>query len=684
MEQLYLIKYNLFKGGAEIRINKHEFITTNVYQSIQTILYDANIDRRTTAILRFLNTEKILREKLSHIPTELYYCFAMYINFFYILFGTGSQDSLIEILFEVFNPDSTIQHPFFVQLYLLGINNDTNQNFLFDQLLILLVSLVGNQNPINPEYYRKCITIIVNQLSIRRRYVDSILSVYEKKILQPIVFQIQLLRILQYNWKLNNVLSFLFVIKDSSILRLRRYTMNEVVNGRTITVDASEVQDDLDTRAKYLFNILYKNQNIENLYILDGHGRFLFYLLHYIFSNTGLFMISSTQKRRLVIHVVELDHVVHEWHEHFFPKEVVLDFLEIHIKNHLGNILDYLKGSLDNNDTNSFYYLNFCSFGTEIPTERIIDGTREITPERTIDGLVEILRNMLGDRYHGVLVSYQDRHLNHIKSYHELNEMPNLQVSKRGNFVTKHFIHSNFLVKCNEILLDSRNRGILEVERFQRAFPLPYFTNSFVFIQTPETLYDLLLYYHVRIPITEYKTFAITDKLPILLDAIGYNRIDQLHQLPEDKLYKIASIFHEQDKLSQMINNIKEQLKKRQIDYSSGEEELFFSQTEQDRFLTIQSEIIQGPIKFIESKGPKYRRRGANTARTELKSILPELSFVSTDFYPTQLLKILHKKVMLFIREMLDKGIDERLRIYEINRIYGMHINIFHINILDK
>ena len=138
-----------------------------------------------------------------------------------------------------------------------------------------------------------------------------------------------------------------------------------------------------------------KKRNTQSLYLMDGHGRFLFDFME------------VNVLSQLKINVVELDENVYNWHLDFFPGRV---------KNHKKNIfgLEYKP--------NRYFYFNFCGIGAK----NILDIKRWIDLRRNF--MLSFSHRQNGD------------FINYIEGLESLTSMRGIKITRidpsRRNFLT--------------------------------------------------------------------------------------------------------------------------------------------------------------------------------------------------------------------------------------------------------
>ena len=135
----------------------------------------------------------------------------------------------------------------------------------------------------------------------------------------------------------------------------RRQWVNTVPLDALMSVHPKRVKyklKDLITRACYTCHMVVTNlkkikeDEVLDLYTMDGHGRWVYILL--------LMFIKHNLLLRVRLIVVDIDEAVHEWHDAFFPRGIVC----IH-----GDIFDVIK---KRDQTRPFTTtLNFCGLGSK-------------------------------------------------------------------------------------------------------------------------------------------------------------------------------------------------------------------------------------------------------------------------------------------------------------------------------
>jgi len=121
--------------------------------------------------------------------------------------------------------------------------------------------------------------------------------------------------------------------------------------------DPNEILD-LVQRCYSIVNYIIQNPNINNLVLLDGHGRTIALIVYLLQS-----LSSRMEQRNLDIIIFEIDEITHEWHTEFFPtnRELIGSF-NVQLVNFYNDILDpsiINTDTLRNNDT--LIYYNFCA-----------------------------------------------------------------------------------------------------------------------------------------------------------------------------------------------------------------------------------------------------------------------------------------------------------------------------------
>jgi hypothetical protein len=130
---------------------------------------------------------------------------------------------------------------------------------------------------------------------------------------------------------------------------------------------------DLDERAGIIAERCIRNKNINKLYTMDGHGRFLCKLIQHLFYRDRNFF----ENRNLNIYVCDTDEETHLWHRTTMPIDVSIN----------ADIFESLNNSIDNNTIgNNIYYLNFS--GLEGQNQKVLTAFEKIIKRGHLDNIL--------------------------------------------------------------------------------------------------------------------------------------------------------------------------------------------------------------------------------------------------------------------------------------------------------
>jgi hypothetical protein len=138
--------------------------------------------------------------------------------------------------------------------------------------------------------------------------------------------------------------------------------------------ESKQIFRDQMIRAKFLANQLI-NKNIYEIYILDGHGRFILCLFHFLYKN-------DYDINRLDLNICDINPFAHKWHELFLPKNVSAI---------PKNILDIAAEISMDYDELPFLYLNFCALGPTLK-DNIYSS---VNNEETLKNIIKLFSNNL-------------------------------------------------------------------------------------------------------------------------------------------------------------------------------------------------------------------------------------------------------------------------------------------------
>jgi hypoxanthine phosphoribosyltransferase len=302
------------------------------------------------------------------------------------------EDTKIQCIGDPRNADSDAQMYFLANTNvlfktnenLLGIDLPERFSFVLDECKeranrvannLLNYILMESQN-ISDDNYIKFITLIFKNISY---FVDEEKSKIEfdkwtpKDLLsiQPTKEQLEKLKILNSNNTFNYYNQYLTPYKWCQNLDNGSEKYNPLFLGRT-----PEEKIDLGERARAIIKSFIENENFTDIITMDGHGRTLWYLIEYIkkFRELPQEAIEYLNPTRTVnLNIYEINKVVHEWHEIFFPKrEDNID--NININNQEENVFNSFLNTISNPENpeeksyslkpevlkKTIIYLNFC------------------------------------------------------------------------------------------------------------------------------------------------------------------------------------------------------------------------------------------------------------------------------------------------------------------------------------
>jgi hypothetical protein len=117
---------------------------------------------------------------------------------------------------------------------------------------------------------------------------------------------------------------------------------------------------DQEDRADIIVKEIKSNKLIQTIILMDGHGRFVLTLLNKL----------GDLADKIKILVVEIDPIVHRWHQLLFPKSV---------ESVLGNIYDFRPTQ------NNYIYINFCGIGGANGQKYLADYLNSLKPNNEFD-----------------------------------------------------------------------------------------------------------------------------------------------------------------------------------------------------------------------------------------------------------------------------------------------------------
>lgn len=209
----------------------------------------------------------------------------------------------------------------------------------------------------------------INNLKVK--FLKNLKSDYYKNqnVLQPSVIDIFILQnyINDNEYKeMNNLQSTTNSQQKQWETYLKLFS-NKMISGSKIVTNTKPFFDfdilgsghdiDLENRAKIVADRCIKNPNINFIYTMDGHGRFICYLISELFNHSINFF---TERPEFKIFVYDIDDETNMWHQMTMPLDVAKT----------GDIFIELNNSItDNSIENKFFYLNFsglCNTGGEV------------------------------------------------------------------------------------------------------------------------------------------------------------------------------------------------------------------------------------------------------------------------------------------------------------------------------
>jgi len=200
-------------------------------------------------------------------------------------------------------------------------------------------------------------------------------------ILQPSLWQIFVLQyfIEKSRYKYMNELQNSNLSTDEKWYMYLQLFYDRDIKNRFYFVDldllGSGHDNDLEERAHIVANRILNNENINSVYTMDGHGRFITRMVSKILDNSPDFFEDNPDFN---IFVYELDDEAHMWHKITLPNGSAVN----------GNMLDELEKSI--NDDSIEHKLFYCNFsGLQGQGPRIINSYRTIHENNSnIDNLI--------------------------------------------------------------------------------------------------------------------------------------------------------------------------------------------------------------------------------------------------------------------------------------------------------